>query len=142
MMAQRTREKPGIIVKRTPRGLSPASGYDAEVLAGLPLGAEFDLLPRSRRSLPQLRTYWKALTLVVNATDLWPSPEHLHEALKIDLGYVTVIRGMDGKRLVITDSAGINAMDATEFKAFFDRAMARLAEVTGIDPLSFLAEAA
>lgn len=141
-MAQRTREKPSIIVRRTKRGLSPASAYDAEVLAGLPLGAEFDLVQRSRRSLPQLRTYWKALTLVVNATDMWPTPEHLHEALKIDLGYVTIIRALDGKRLVITDSAGVNAMDAAEFKGFFERAMVRLADVTGIDPLAFLEEAA
>lgn len=141
-MARRPREKPSIIVSRTPRGLSPVSAYDAEVLASIPVGAEFDLVQRSRRSIPQLRTYWKALTLVVNATDMWPSPEHLHEALKIDLGYVTALRTLDGKRVVITDSAGINAMTADEFKAFFDRAMARLAEVTGIDPLSFLVDAA
>jgi hypothetical protein len=141
-MARRVREKPAIIVRRTPRGLSPVSGYDAEQLAMIPLGEEFDVVRRSRRSLPQLRTYWKALTLVVRATDAWPTPEHLHEAIKLDLGYVTTVRGLDGKTSVITDSAGINAMNGEEFKLFFDRAMQRLAEETGIDPLSFLAEAA
>lgn len=141
-MVKRTREKPGIIVKRTPRGLSPVSGFDAEMLAMTPLGAEFDVVPRSRRSLPQLRTYWKALTLVTHATDAWPSPEHLHEALKFDLGYVSPVAGLDGKQRIVTDSAGINAMNADEFRGFFERAMARLADVTGIDPLSFLEEAA
>lgn len=141
-MVKRSRERPGLIVKRTPRGLSPVSSYDAEVLAGFPLDMEFDVVPRSKRSLPQLRTYWKALTLVVHATDAWPTPEHLHEALKIDLGYVSKVTLLSGETRIVADSAGINAMSQEDFKVFFDKAMARLAETTGIDPLSFLSEAA
>lgn len=141
-MAKRSHDKPTIIVRRTQRGLSPVSGFDAEMLAMTKLDTEFDVVPRSRRSLPQHRTYWKALTLVVHATEGWATTSHLHRAIKRDLGYVTPLKNLDGTFTDELDSTGFEAMTQDEFKVFFDRAMQRIAEETGIDPLSFLAEAA
>ncbi len=141
-MAKRSNDKPTIIVRRTARGLSPVSGFDAEMLAMMTLGAEFDVVPRSRRSLPQHRTYWKALALVVNATEAWPTTGHLHRAVKRALGYVSSVKNLDGSVSEEVDSISFEAMSQDEFKVYFDRAMQCIAEETGIDPLSFLAEAA
>ena len=137
-MAKRGKEKAGIIMQRTKRGVSPASAFDAEELDRFPIGTEFDLAPRTKRSLPQHRTYWKALSETVKATGAWPTPEHLHDALKHDLGYVEVRKTLAGQPYISTESTAFNAMTADEFKTYMEQAMARLAEVTGIDPLEFL----
>lgn len=136
------REKPSIIVRKTPRGLSPVSAYDAENLIGLPMGSEFRLVALAKRSLPQHRTYWKALSEVVKATDRWPTPEHLHDALKRACGYVTTTQGLNGRPYTVTDSTSFEAMSPDEFKAYMDRAMAMLADAVGFDPLAFLEAAA
>jgi len=135
------REKAGIIFVKTARGPVPASAYDAEQFDALPMGAEVDLTLRAKRSLPQHRAYWKALGEVVKATEAWPSAEHLHDALKRDLGYVSVRSNLLGQPYVVTDSAAFDEMDQPAFQAFFDAAMRRIAEETGIDPLAFLEEA-
>lgn len=136
------REKPSIIVRKTPRGLSPVSGFDAENLMALPLGTEFDLVSKSKRSLPQHRTYWKALSEVCKATSKWPDAEHLHDALKRACGYITVKHDLHGQPYVTTDSTSFEAMNHEEFRAYFDAAMAKLTEAVGFDPLGFLEDAA
>lgn len=141
-MAKRSREKPPLIVRREKRGLSPVSATDAEDLLAFPLGTEFDLVPRTKRSWPQLRTYWKALGIVVKATDQWASAEHLHDALKRDLGYFEICHDLNGKPFIRVDSAALDKMGHAAFCAFMDKAMARLSEVVGFDPLGFLSEAA
>lgn len=139
-MSRRHREKPGIIVSKTARGgLSPASAFDAEQLDGEPIGAEYDLKRRARRSIPLQRTYWKTLKLFCDATDLFPTSDHLHDALKHDLGYVTVRQDLNGRPYIVADSTAFDAMKTdAEFRPYFDKAMARLAEVGGFDPLAWL----
>jgi len=138
-MPKRTKDTAGLIVRKLPNGkLMPASPFDYEQLAAFPAGTEFMVRSLTKRSLPQHRTYWKALTMVVRATDAWPTPEHLHDALKRDLGFVEVVTGLDGKPFRRVESTGFDAMGQEEFQTYFDRAMARLAEVTGIDPLEWL----
>lgn len=137
-MAKRGKEKAGMIFEKTPLGVRPIAAFDAEELDRFPLGTEFNLVPRAKRSLPQHRTYWKALSETVKATGAWPTPEHLHDALKHDMGYVEVRKSLDGKPYISVESTAFDAMTADEFKAYMDVAMQRLAEVTGIDPLAWL----
>lgn len=123
--------------------LMPVTAYDAAEVGGFPDGSEFDLVSRKRRSLPQHRTYWRTLDTVVKATGRWPSREALHTALKVELGYVEPVFGLDGKiKGMIPDSTGFDAMTQEAFKVFFDKAMKALAEATGTDPLAWLEEAA
>ena len=49
-----------------------------------------------------------------------------------------VRKTLAGQPYISTESTAFDAMTADEFKTYMDRAMARLAEVTGIDPLDFL----
>ena len=140
-MAKRTKETAGIIVRKGPKGsLLPAGPFDYEQLDGYPVGAEFSVKSMTKRSIPQHRVYWKALSVVVNATDAWPTKEHLHDALKRDLGYVGFTTGLDGKPFERVDSTAFDAMTQEEFQVYFDKANARIAEVTGIDPLAWLEE--
>lgn len=141
-MTRRTKETAGCIVAKTPRGIAPVSGFDQEQLMGFPIGAEFKLVRMNKRSIPQHRAYWKALSLVCESTNQWPTPEHLHDALKRTCGYVTVNHDMSGRPFVTTDSTAFDAMNQDEFKAYFDKAMAKLSEAVGFDPLAFLEERA
>jgi hypothetical protein len=129
------REKIPLVLRRTERGLEPRSRLASDLLAQYAVHSDVEVTVKKRRSLPQLRMYWAMLNAVVEATGAWASAEHLHDALKYDLGYVTPVRGMDGKTIYIPDSAAMSKMDAVQFKRFFDAAAAKLAEVCGFDPL-------
>lgn len=129
------REKIPLVLRRTERGLEPRSSIAREMLERYAVHSDVEVTIRKRRSLPQLRMYWAMLNAVVEATGAWATAEHLHDALKYDLGYVTPIKGMDGKTVMVPDSAAMAKMDAAQFKRFFDAAAARLAEVCGFDPL-------
>lgn len=137
---RRAKETAGCIVKKTARGLSPVSGFDMELLMGDALGTEYKLVKLTKRSLPQHRAYWKALSLVVANDDRWMTAEALHDALKRACGCVTIVHDLAGKPFVTTDSTAFDAMTADQFKAYFDRAMHKLAEAIGWDPLGFLEE--
>lgn len=136
------REKIPLILRRTERGLEPRSQLARDALAQYALHSDVEITVRKRRSLPQLRLYWAMLQNVVEATGGWASAEHLHEALKLDLGYTTPVKTMDGKLLMIPDSVALAKMDSAQFQKFFDTAAARLAEVCGFDPLQETQEAA
>jgi hypothetical protein len=58
-------------------------------------------------------------------------------ALKVQLGYVEPLMGLDGKiKGMVPDSTSFAAMSHADFRTFFDRAMAALAEAIGVDPLA------
>lgn len=135
------REKPAIIVRKTKRGIVPVSAFDEERLSVMPLDSEFDITPRKQRSHPQNRTYWLALSNAVAATGIAPTAWHLHGLLKMELGYFTLFKDFSGNLLAWPDSTSFDAMPHDEFTDYFLRAMTRLAEVTGTDPLAFLEEA-
>lgn len=135
------KRNPPIVLKQAGR-LVPAGGYDAERLDGYPEGTEFDLIARTRRSLPQQRTYWAALHRIVEATDRWPDAEHLHDALRRSLGYIHVRHDLTGEPYLALDSTAFDSMTADEFSAYMQRAFARLAEITGINPAAFIDETA
>lgn len=132
------RERAGIIFAKQRGRLVPVAAIDAEEFDALPEGTEVDILPRTKRSNKQLRTFWKAVGEVVKATDAWASKEHLCDALKRDLGYMEVRRGLDGRPYITTESIALEEMEPPDFQRFMDAAMQRLAEVTGIDALAFL----
>ena len=136
------REKIPLVLRRTERGLEPRSRQAADLLAQYAVHSDVEVTVKKRRSLPQLRLYWAMLNNVVEATGAWPTAEHLHDALKMDLGYVTPIKTMDGKLVMIPDSAAMGKMDSAQFRKFFDAAAARLAEICGFDPLAESQEAA
>lgn len=138
------REKPPHIeVVMTPRGLRPHTPDDAEKMVGVSLGHAFELIPITKRSNRQLRTYWKALGMAVKATNKWPDAEHLHDEIKFTLGYRKMVADLKtGEISETVDSVALDKMDHEAFCRFMDQAMALLSDAVGFDPLAFLAEAA
>jgi hypothetical protein len=126
------------IVAKTQRGLSAVSPFDAERVMADPVGTEYDLVKRSKRSNPQNSLYWQTLTQVVRATGKWPTSEHLHHELKLVCGYrMTVVDWETGEVTLAVDSTAFDNMPADSFKEYFDMAMSKLAEHVGFDPLAF-----
>ena len=138
-MAKRKDKPPAPIVRKDARGLSPAAAYDAEALDGFALGTEFDLVARTKRSIPQNGTYWKALQFAIDATGRWPHREALHTALKVKLGYVEPIFDLNGKVVGMKpDSTAFEAMNHKEFRDFMDRALSDLSDAVGFDVLDWM----
>lgn len=131
-----------VMMRRTPQGLCPAAPFDLERLDRYGIGATVEVRIMQRRSLPQQRLYWSILACVVENTDEWPTSEHLHEALKLHLGYTQPLRTIDGRTTWRADSTAFAAMDAAEFRAFFDRAMGLISSeiLPGVDPLTLAKE--
>lgn len=128
-------KRPSPIVRKGPKGLYPVNAHYAEVIHGDAMGTEYDLVKRTRRSLPQLGLYWSVLTKCVRATDRWANAEKLHEALKMACGFVTTNYTMAGEPFYTVDSIAFDKMDADQFREYFDAAMRKLAEHLGFDPL-------
>jgi len=134
-----TRERPPApIVKKTASGLSPVAVFDAEELDAMPIGTEFDLVCRSNRSWPQLRTYWRTLSMTVQATGKWETREQLHSALKVRLGYVDPVLDLKGNVIGMQPmSAALDKMTHAEFCEYMDKAMTALSEAVGYDVLEW-----
>ena len=136
-------EPPPPQIIKTEKGLRAHRHFDLTDMAEDPVGTVYEARKVTRRSEAQLRTFWKALGIVVSSTDKWPSKEKLCEELKFALGYRTKFRDWKtGTILERPDSIALSKMDKEAFSAFFNASMALLAESTGIDALEFLDEEA
>ena len=125
---------PSPIVKLSGGRLSPASAWDAELLADAPNGAEFDLVRRSPRSKSHNGMYWAQLGLIVKATGAFPTADYMHDWLKVRLGYVSPIMGPKGQIVGMSvDSAAFAKMDQAAFGAFYEKAVQLIAAEMGID---------
>jgi len=122
------------MVRKTGGTLSPVTAWDAELLADLPNGMEFDLVRRSRRSVPHCNMYFAQLSLIVKATEAWATADHMHEWVKLKLGYVRAILDQNGKVVGMTvDSVAFDKMDQAAFNVFYEKAARLIAEEMGID---------
>lgn len=129
-----TDRAPRPIVRLSRGQLSPVSAWDAELLADYANGAEFDLVPRGKRSRQHNGMYWVQLGQIVKATEAFASADKMHEWIKLRLGYVSPILGPQGQVVGMTvDSTAFNAMDQAAFGAFYEKAAALIAAEMGID---------
>lgn len=83
--------------------------------------------PPRRRSGKQNAMYWAMLTKAVEsghqALRNCPTPEALHNALKIALGYFDVVRNdFTGEVFPAPQSASFDAMGQAEFNVYLERA--------------------
>ena len=140
-MAKSDLDRAPIFMVRTRQGtLAPASSFDAERLDAIAIGAQVEVTIKQRRSSPQNRLYWSILSKVVDNIDGYQTSEALHEALKLHLGYTEKLQTITGQVVWRPMSTAFAAMDAQEYRVFFDRAMDVLASMLGVDPLSLLDE--
>ncbi|MCP5099888.1 MAG: hypothetical protein GY943_30410 [Chloroflexi bacterium] len=136
-------KKPAPIIERTRHGLMPIDAETSEQVLSDPLGTQYDLIKRGSRSNKQLRTYWRALGIVVKSTGKWATPEHLHDELKLACGYhKKIVNWNTGEIILQADSIALENMKPDVFNEYMTVTMAKLAERVGFDPLAFLKEAA
>lgn len=129
------RERAPIMMRRGSGMLFPIGKFDQERLMELPEGVAIEVSIKRRRSNPQNALYWSLLAKVVAATDAYPSAEHLHDAIKMALGFTMPIKTLDGRVVYVPDSTAFGKMDAAQFKTFFDKAVELLNRLTGSDVL-------
>lgn len=135
-------KQPPILMRKHGGKLTPVTAYDAERIDALSSQQDVEVTVHQRRSNPQHRLYWATLGEVVKATDRWSTSQHLHDAIKIELGYFTVCFGFDGKPFALPNSTAYKSMSQPEFQAYFDKAMALIAAEIGADPLTLQRAAA
>jgi len=113
--------------------LVPEIDMDAEAIAAIPQGHSVRVEIRQQRSHPRLRAYWKMLSLVVEATDCAASAEKLHEAMKLELGVVDLVR-VGRMTVAIPGSIAFDKMTESEMAAYFQRAEEWLSRTYGYVP--------
>jgi hypothetical protein len=115
------------------RALVPATAYDAERCQKFKAGEKLkvDRLVRPR-SIPMQGMYWAALSCLVEATECVPTSEHLHNLIKMKLGYVTPAVMPDGALYWIPDSTAFDKMDQAAFNEFFKQADRWCLETFGV----------
>jgi len=133
--------RPPIQISKSGGQLLPLTVYDAEAIEERSEGQIFTLRPVKHRSPPQHKMYWQILKRTVEATGKWATPSHLHDDLKMLLGYhKATLNLLTGEVYYRADSIAYQKMDQEEFNKYLDAAMGKLAEVLGHDPMELLNE--
>ena len=119
--------------------LVPVGPFDAAIVGQAKIGAIYDLVPRAKRSPPENALYWSILHAVVEATDVVPTAEHLHEQLVRGCGFVRpVLNVLTGEYEEVRDSTAFDAMEPDQFGAYMTSALAKLSEALGVDVMDLL----
>lgn len=128
------KHKPSVVCRFENGKLTPATSFDAELMQELYRpGADYYITAkRVRRSLPQLAAYWIGLKRIVDATEAYPTRNHMHEALKVDAGFVEERMTPRGARYKAADSIAMEEMDQDQFNTFLEIADRICLEVYGI----------
>lgn len=125
------------------RALVPATAYDAERCQRFKRGERLKASTLTRpRSIKSQGLYWACLSNFVAATECVPTAEHLHNLIKMKLGYVTPAAMPDGSLCWIPDSTAFDAMDEAEFCTFLDKADRWCSETFGVQLLDAREDAA
>lgn len=136
------RDTPPLVLRRTERGLEAMNRLSADELEKFELHSDVEVTMKKRRSLPQLRLFWAMLQNVVEATDAYPTAEHLLDSIKMELGFTTPMRLLSGEVIFVPDSIALSRMDSEQFRNFFDRTVELLTRTYGFDPLAKTAKEA
>lgn len=137
-MAARSKP-PSPMVEKSVRGLVPVGPFDAEEIDRAKPGQIYDLVPRTKRSLPQMRLYWLVLGKIVEATGAWPTSSHLHDLTMKECGFVTtVLNPFTGEWEVERDSFALDRMTKDEADIYVTSAFDKLSAALGFDVLELL----
>lgn len=130
-----TDKAPPILMQKTPRGWLPYGSHSAKMIDELVMGQVITCTPRKGRTLPRNAAYWAGLQNAVEATDAWPTPDHLHQDLKRLCGYVDHYHNpLTGRDEIRVQSTAFSKMSESEFSAYFRLAQQRFISAMGFDP--------
>ena len=126
-------EKPVYAFIRQGTALLPELEMDRRALEGIGQGQRVRVEIKEFRSTPRLRAYWAMLHDVVAATECAPSAERLHEAMKLELGIVDLVK-VGTMTVAIPGSIAFDKMSEAEMVEWFRMAERFLAEKYGYEP--------
>lgn len=112
---------PAITIVKRAVGPVPADSWSETKYDEAPLGTHFVLKATKSRSLKQMGLYFSILKEVCEATGAWVTPDHLHSAILMDLGYRSVVQRLDGKKYWVRDSASFSKMTQDDFNEYFTK---------------------
>jgi hypothetical protein len=120
----------------------------ADLLAELPEGVDLNVSATRARSIPQLGTYWGALTWAVNnveaISEYWLDKDSLSDFLQLEVGFVRhlAIPQPKGEPIYVRVPLSKSFTECAQetFNRYFEAAMNKLAERAGMDVLSLYLE--
>ena len=112
-----------ILLQRRHTGLWPADDKAEALNRRLSPGDVIAVRMLHHRDPGETALYWRCLECAVKATRRWASSEELHIALKIAMGHVETVRLIDGRRVLVPQSTGFDAMSQEDAHAFYDAAL-------------------
>lgn len=124
-------EKPQIYVQRRGNSLIPEMEMDADLIQRIPPGQRVKITVTEGRSPAKLRLYWSYLGRVVKACHCAPSPEALHDVVKLHTGFVTPVL-VKGFTVAVPKSISFASMSESEFDDFLRTAEKWLVETYGV----------
>lgn len=121
-----------LIMQREGNRLVPFDAKATEDLMALPFGRGLACKVWLPRSIQQHRWYWVELSNVVKATGCAPTSDHLHEALKLALGYTMPVFDAKGEIIShVPDSTAFDKMPQHVFAQYVRDVEQALAERFG-----------
>jgi hypothetical protein len=126
-------EIPPIWMERRGVGLVPCMQLDADEIAKFPFGEKIKVKLHTGRVPKRLRFYRSFLSKVVAATECAPNADALHEAVKLNCGYVTPVL-IKGYQVNVPRSVAFDKMTEVEFSSFLKDALRFIAESYGLTP--------
>jgi len=130
-----------VILRVTPEGYKAGDDAAAKQHAKLKVGSLVGARIARSRSIQHQKMYWSVLSAAVRATDWWETPELLHIALKQATGYVTPVRLMNGRLILVPGSTSFDEMDQDTFSSYCQDAFRILADKLEMSVEALLEEA-
>lgn len=124
-------EQPPIYVLRRGSQLIPEMTTDKDLIERLPVGTRIKVMVTEGRSPAKLRLYWAYLGRVVKACQCAPSPEALHDVIKLHTGFVTPVM-VKGFTVAVPKSISFAKMTEAEFDDFLRMAEKWVIETYGV----------
>lgn len=124
-------EQPQIYVQRRGNCLVPEMQTDGDLIQRIPLGQRVKITVTEGRSPAKLRLYWSYLGRVVKACHCAPSPEALHDVVKLHTGFVTPVL-VKGFTVAVPKSISFSSMSESEFDDFLRTAEKWIVETYGV----------
>lgn len=126
---------PPILLQICPGAVKPYDRISAIAMEGFPIGQVMICTPRKGRTAPRNSAYWAGLHNAIDATDAWPTTQHLHDDLKRLCGYVdTYHNPLTGRDEIRVQSTAFSKMSEAEFAQFFKLAQMKFIKIMGFDP--------
>lgn len=86
------------------------------------------------RSCKHNGLYWSQLQDIIDSgATRYPTAPHLHDAIKMECGFVQPVYRLDGSVELVPDSTAFDKMTQADFNAFYERAMEMIQTHLGID---------